>query len=83
MKTLNLSATWLTASLLVAASAFAQSTPSQQQPAEAQKQRTQAWGGVSCNIVGGAKDAPECAAYLKNTSQNLTPSAPQEPTGQK
>jgi hypothetical protein len=82
MKTLTFSATWLAASLLVTASAFAQSTPAQTQ---AQKQPTQ-WGGLSCNLVADVKADPECAAYLKNKSQNSAPSAfqaTQGPTGQK
>ena len=33
--------------------------------------RNGAWGGLSCNLVADAKDDPECAAYLKNKSQDL------------
>lgn len=74
MKTLNFSVTLLAASLLVSASAFA-ATPG-----------GGALGGLSCNLVADAKDNPECAAYLKNKSQNLTPSplqATEKATGQK
>jgi hypothetical protein len=79
MKNLNFSAALLTAGLLVSASAFAQSTPAQKQP-------TESWGGLSCNLVADAKADPECAAYLKQKTQNLTPSpleADVEATGQK
>jgi hypothetical protein len=79
MKSLHLSVTWLAASLLMSASAFAQSTPAQKQP-------TESWGGLSCNLVADAKADPECAAYLKQKTQNLTPSpleADVEATGQK
>jgi hypothetical protein len=34
--------------------------------------RSGGWGGLSCNLVADAKDDPECAAYLKNKSQDLT-----------
>ena len=70
MKLLNFSAAWLATSLLVAASAFAQSALAQKQPIEA-------WGGLSCNLVADAKDDPECAAYLKNKSQD--PTSKQQP----
>ena len=79
MKNLTFSVTWLAAGLLVSASAFAQSTPAQKQP-------TQAYGGESCNLVADAKADPECAAYLKQKTQNMVPSplqATQEATGQK
>jgi hypothetical protein len=82
MKTLDFFVTWLVASLLVTASAFAQSTPAQKQPI----QEGGAWGGLSCNLVADAKDDPECAAYFKNKSQNLTPTplqASEKATGQK
>jgi hypothetical protein len=85
MKTLKFSAALLTAGLLVSASAFAQSTPAQSQPTDAQKQRTQ-WGGMSCNLVADAKADPECAAYLRNKSENLAPApiqASDGSTGQK
>ena len=65
----NLSAAVLSFGLLVAAPAFAQ-TP---QTPPATKQPTQAWGGESCNLVADAKADPECAAYLKNKSQNSAP----------
>jgi len=82
MKILSFSAALLAGSLLVAASAFAQSTPAQT-PAStpAQKQPT-AWGGLSCNLVADAKADPECAAYLKNKSEEMTP-APVQATQQK
>jgi hypothetical protein len=67
MKILNFFVAWLAASLLVAASAFAQATPALKQPIEGG-----AWGGMSCNLVADAKDDPECAAYLKNKSQYST-----------
>jgi hypothetical protein len=68
MKILNFFVIWLAASLLVAASVFAQSSPAQKQPIQAGG----AWGGLSCNLVADAKDDPECAAYLKNKSQYST-----------
>ena len=74
MKILSFSAALLAGSLLVAASAFAQSTPAQKQPT--------AWGGLSCNLVADAKADPECAAYLKNKSEEMTP-APVQATQQK
>ena len=43
-------------------------------------------GGLSCNLVADVKADPECAAYLKQRSQNLTPSplqATEEATGEK
>jgi hypothetical protein len=64
----NLAAAALSFGLLVAAPAFAQTTPT----VAATKQPTQAWGGQSCNLVADAKADPECAAYLKNKSQNPT-----------
>jgi len=67
MKIANISAALMSVGLLIAAPAIAQ-TPS------ATKQPTQAWGGLSCNLVADAKADPECAAYLKQRSQNLTPS---------
>lgn len=79
MNTLNISAALMSVGLLIAAPAFAQ-TPS------ATKQPTQAWGGLSCNLVADAQADPECAAYLKNKSQDLTPSpfqATEGATGQK
>jgi hypothetical protein len=83
MKTLNFSATALVASLLVATSAFAQSTSPQNQQAGAQKQPTQ-WGGQSCNVVADAKADPECAAYLRNKQGTIAPIQPtQDPVGQK
>lgn len=84
MKTLNFTVAGLTASLFVAASAFAQSTPTQNQPTGPQKQRTQ-WGGMSCNIVADPQADPECAAYLRNKSQgSISPiQATEGSTGQK
>lgn len=79
MKIPNLSLALMSAGLLIASPAVAQ-TPS------ATKQPTQAWGGLSCNLVADAKADPECAAYLKQRSQSLTPSplqATEEATGQK
>jgi hypothetical protein len=58
MNILNLAAAVMSVSLLIAAPAFAQSTPAQTQ---AQKQPTQ-WGGQSCNLVADVKADPECAA---------------------
>jgi hypothetical protein len=80
MKSLNFSAACLIAGLLVSASAFAQSTPTQNST-PAQKQPTQ-WGGQSCNVVSDAKADPECAAYLRNKSQDST-TAPMQVNGQK
>jgi hypothetical protein len=77
MNFLYISTTTMCVGLFIAAPAFAQ-TPS------ATKQRTEAWGGLSCNLVADAKDDPECVAYLKNKTQNLTPSpleATEEPAG--
>jgi len=79
MKILNISAALMSVGLLISGPAFAQT-------ASATKQPTQAWGGLSCNLVADAKDDPECAAYIKQRSQNLSPSplqASEEATGQK
>lgn len=79
MKIANICVALMSFGLLIAAPAIAQ-TPS------ATKQPTQAWGGLSCNLVADVKADPECAAYLKQRSQNLTPSplqATEEATGEK
>jgi hypothetical protein len=66
MKIQNLAAALMTAGLLMAAQAFAQ-TPAQKQP-------TQEGGttGTPCNLVANPTADPDCKNFKQRT-QNLTP----------
>jgi hypothetical protein len=67
MKVQNLAAALMTAGLLMAAPAFAQTTPAQKQP-------TQEGGasGTPCNLVANPASDPDCKNFKQKT-QSLTP----------
>ncbi len=71
MKMQNLVAGLMVTGLLMAAPAFAQTTPQ----GAAQKQKTQEGGatGVPCNLVANPAADPDCKNYKQRT-QSLSPS---------